>query len=435
MDESVWDDPPSLQDGSELSSSVFDASHNSHVDEDDGEMELSSSLNLSASSNSDSDDDHTPLFPKANSPQPTTASSSQLSHLTERQQLAYLMRATQQQRHNPSSASKQQAKRHSAPLPPAHPPHNKPKQQPMAPATKQSSKPSLLTHDKKRRRSSTPIAAIDSDDSHIYTVQRLPAAATAPAPLPVPTEYGMWSLEQRRRWDRVSEQPGLYYYHHTAPGIAARMDDWDNDEVELLIHLLLCHPVTSEARKGEASEWGLFSINLPGRVGKECEEKWRELAAVHRLASEDTFDYMQWYERHRVRAKGDAKADAAAGGAVIQPSKASVPVVLNRRRVGAPPPQPAVDNVKDEAVVALQPITAQAVPAATEQEPAVVEGAKQVVDRELKLEPVAVTEKKGRLQRREREKDRPEAREQPPRKKTVRFQLVPAALQRSDARL
>jgi len=454
MHESAWDDPPSLLDVSELSSSVLDNAHASHVDEDDGEMELSSSLNLSVSSVSDSDDDRTPLFTKTHPRLPTAVDSPQLSHLTERQQLAYLMRTTQQQQHrrrnSSSSTTKQQLKRHAPSLPPPHPPHTKPKQQP-PPATattaiKQPNKPSLLTHDKKRRRTSTTAttSAIDPDDSHLYTVQRLPPATTAPAPLPQPSQYSQWSAEQRRRWDRVSEQPGLYYYHYTAPGVAVRAGEWDDDEVELLLHLLVCHPLAagSVGKVGGASEWGLFSINVPGRVGVECERKWRELEAAGRLWSEDRFDYMRWYERQRLRVDERVKAEAdtvtapvaveaPAGAALHGSTDASPPTVINRRRVGAPPPQPTADSVKCEAVTTIEPPTLHVEPAAVKQEAAAIEQPQPRANRQAKAELNAVADRresvKARVERRDEQATKEEAREQPPRKKTVRFEKTPPA--------
>ena len=431
MDELAWEDPPSLLDDSEVS--ALDSSHVSQVDDDDGEMELSSSLNLSLSSVSDSEDDRTPLFPKANPRSPATAELPPLSHLTERQQLAYLMRSTLQQRRQPTTS--QQPKRHTAPLPPPHPLHAKPKLHLSTTATaKQSTKPSMLTHDKKRRRTNS--AAIDPDDSHLYSVQRVPQDATAPAPLPAPVEYGEWSVERRRRWDRLSEQPGLYYYHHTAPGVDTRPDDWSEDEVELLLHLLVCHPVVGGGRKGGATEWGLFSINLPGRVGAECERKWRELTAAGRVASADKFDYMRWYERQRrivrgVQAKVDnagapIKAEVEASSAAESQSvKASAPTVVNRRRVGAPAPPPAADNAKAEVMAASQHPAVQPEPAVVHQQTAAVEQAQH----QGHAQPAEVTDKKERvrerLPRREKENHRVEVREQPPRKKTVRFQPPP----------
>ena len=461
MDESTWDDPPSLLDDSELSSSLLDNCHASQIDEDDGEMELSSSLPLStsapaSSSVNDSDDDRTSLFSKGNQRLSAAADVPHLSHLTERQQLAYLMRTTQQSRRSapstPSSSSgKQHHKRHASPAPPPIPPlHTKLKPQPPTTAAKQPSKPSMLTHDKKRRRTTT-ITSIDPDDSHLYTVQRLPPAATAPAPLPVPVEYGKWSVEQRRRWDRVSEQPGLYYYHHSAPGVAVRVDEWDVDEIELMLHLLVCHPLAggggSMERVGKG-EWGLFSMNVPGRVGLECERKWKQLAAAGRLLSEDRFDYMQWYERQRQRLRTTDTAQPTADTAVVravegtaakaevaQPtSSPSIPAVIGRKRVGAPAPQPtAVKAESDSAIsTAPQPPAPEAGATIVKLETAAAVQLKQEVHREVKAEPSGVTEKRESgsvrelLQRREKQKEKVSLREQPPRKKTVHFSQPPA---------
>jgi len=443
VDDLAWDEAPSLLDKSELSSSPLDSPHVSQMDEDDeGEMELSSSLSTSLASVSDSDDDHNPLFPKPHSLQPAAAADSpQLSHLTERQQLAFLMRTTQQQR---VSSSKQPSKRQSAPLPPLHPVNVKPKPQQPSIATKPLAfKPSMLTHDKKRRRTAA-VTAIDPDDSHLYSVQRLPPADTAPAPLPVPAEYGKWSAEQRRRWDRVSEQPGLYHYHHTAPGVAVRVDGWDEAEVELLLHLLVCHPLAGGARKAQACEWGLFSINLPGRVGAECERKWKELTAAGRVWSEDKFDYMRWYERQKERSipRAATAADssavpalvkAAAGASAPKPASASPPTVLNRKRVGAPTEEPATDNYNAkrevEVTAAPAPLPGSISTALAQPEAVLANQSKANVNGEVRGETQAAAKQTAAVHeqplRRDREKGRVEAREQPLRKKTVRFHPTP----------
>ena len=382
-------------------------------------MELSSSLHHSHACASDSEDDHNPLFAKS------TTESPPLAHLTERQQLAYVMRESRQQR---ASTTKQPLKRQSASLPPLHPVSSRAKPLPTAPTTKPlATKPSMLTHDKKRRRTTTA-AAIDPDDSHLYIVQRLPPAATAPAPLPAPAEYDGWSVEQRRRWDRVSEQPGLYYYHHTAPGVAQRADGWDEAEVELLQHLLVCHPLADGSRRSEASEWGLFSINLPGRVGAECERKWRELKAAGRVWSEDRFDYMRWCEQQRQRSANRAQVDVAtavaaqpaAAAAQRQPTSATPPAVLGRKRVGAPTAElpSELKQAKQEVEAIAQPPAQEA--AAVIQPKAEVRGGVKAEARASAMQPTAVH---ARPQRQDR--DRTESREQPPRKKTVRFQPTP----------
>ena len=466
MDESTWDDPPSLIDESELSTSALDSSHASLVDEDDGEMELSSSLNLSSACASDSDDDRTPLFPKSSGfVAPTAVNQPQLSHLTERQQLAYLMRTAEQQqrRSRPASSSAKQqpqAKRSASPsaLPPPHPPHHpiKPsKPQPTDPTTTiTTTKPSILTHDKKRRRTTTTAntaqstttttSTIDPDDSHLYTVQRLPPAATAPIPLPTPPQYATWTADQQQRWDRISDQPGAYYYRYTAPGVAVRTGEWTAEEVELLLHLLVCHPVRAGGRSGGSeSDWGLFSMNVVGRVGLECEKKWRELAAAGKLNREDRFDYMQWYERQRQSADDRVKAEivqpkrretvepaevsgsgrkadavqAVAGAATLSPTRPTKPVVVNRKRVAAPSAQPTVAALKSEVAPAAQ---------ASVQKVEVVSVKRQAETAAVKAESATVAAEKEsatvneRVQRREKDRDG-----QPPRKKTVRFQPTP----------
>ena len=226
---------------------------------------------------------------------------------------------------------------------------------------------------------------------------------------------------------------------HTAPSVAStRRTTGTRQEVELLLHLLVCHPMAggvmeSGKGKGVASEWGLFSINLPGRVGAECEKKWKELSAAGRLWSEDSFDYMRWYEQQRLRSitidtlKGDAGkavADPVTAASTTEPfaqlTDTPQPAVINRKRVSAPPPQPAADNEKSELAASPQP-PRQKVEAAVSNPEAGAEQPKQSAKRDVLDESDDGADKKT--------KDS----ELPLRKKTVRFQQDPATLQRVKA--
>ena len=193
-------------------------------------------------------------------------------------------------------------------------------------------------------------------------------------------------------------------------------------------------------------------MNLPGRVGAECERKWKELAAAGKLLREDRFDYMQWYERQRVRMLGRAEVEAdqprrlekvetgseqavveAVASTAVQADNTVLPAVISRKRVGAPPPPPAANKMVKSETVTTAPasVAPKAEAVAVKQETAAVEPPKPTPSTEVKAgthsatgkkEPVAIKE---RVQRREREIARPDVREQPPRKKTARFQQSP----------
>ena len=232
----MWDEPPSLLDTSELSSELSSFTLPPH------------SPHTSSPTNSDSEAELS--FPS--SPPPPS-----LPHLTERQQLSYLLRITQSSPPKPSHASD----RRRAP------------------------KPSLMSHDKKRRPPTSPLP------SSSYAVHRLPSQA-APSPLSLPLSFPSWAPIRQRRFVALPTHPNVYYYHHPPPGVKERQGSFTALEAQWFRHLLRSHPV------GGAKEWGLFSLNLPGRTGRRCEEEWKAMVARgwREGRKEEEFDYAAWYE-------------------------------------------------------------------------------------------------------------------------------------------
>ena len=328
----LWDDPPSLLDTSELSSQLD-----------------SSSLDPPAS------DSETELTFPSSSPSPSHLPP---PHLTERQQLSYLLRLTQK---------------------PSRPHSRKPNADEGFKAKPRPPKPSLMSHDKKRRASPTPASPPPS-----YTVHSLPSQA-APASLPLPPAFSHWPAVRQRRFLALPTNPSLYYYHHPPPGVRERVGAFSALEKRWFVHLLKCH-----RGPGGGVEWGLFSLNLPGRTGKRCEEEWKEM--VNRgewkeggKGAQDDFDYARWYEEVKTapeqvwgtreedgeEEEQGAPADGGANSAVAcatplsQPSPTSAPLLSPN----APSPSlvlPMEVSVKKEAMTVVGRKRVQAAPAVVE---------------------------------------------------------------------
>ena len=264
--------------------------------------------------------------PASSPPSPPTLDVSKLAHLTERQQLAFLMRATQM-RHSPRHGSAQPSAPRAtaaAPLPPP-PSSSKGRQQ------QRSAKPSMLSDDKKRRSSAAASSARrhsaaaeeHDDDGVVYTVHKLPPAASSPLPLPRPAAYSSWPAAQQRRWNGLRSDPNAFYYHHSlspAPSSSA----FSASEQRLFLHLLLRHP--------PRGQWGLFALNLPGRTGRQCELLEQEMRSRGELPSTYHFDYRAWYEEGRQQKERQSAASQT-------PATAAPPVsvtVLGRKRLQAP---------------------------------------------------------------------------------------------------
>ena len=251
---SSWEAPPSLLDHSELSSQ----------------------LDTSTPPSSSSDDEDELIFSPSPSPPPLPP------HLTERQQLSYLLRHTQ-----PSS------KPHPTPAPPSLRP----------PSHSAAAKPSLMSHDKKRKASSS---FSPSSPPAPFSLHRLPSSS--PSPLPLPTSFPLWSPPRQSLFlSSLPSSPHLYLYHHPTPGVRHRRTAWTGVELRWLRHLVSCHGGGLGGGGGEGGEgggWGLLALDVPGRSGKDCEEEWRrrvergEWEEGEKGAGDD-FDYAAWYEEVR----------------------------------------------------------------------------------------------------------------------------------------
>lgn len=71
--------------------------------------------------------------------------------------------------------------------------------------------------------------------------------------------FAGWSEARLRAFRMLDENPNSYYYRFNAPGEEQHKGAWTTDEKELFLKRL--------KEVGANSQWGIFSMAIPGRVG------------------------------------------------------------------------------------------------------------------------------------------------------------------------
>ncbi|KAI9319034.1 hypothetical protein BX666DRAFT_2018292 [Dichotomocladium elegans] len=85
-----------------------------------------------------------------------------------------------------------------------------------------------------------------------------------------------WSQARIRAYQMIDENPNSYYYRFNAPGEVQRKGQWSDHEKKLFIQRL--------SQVGATGQWGIFAMEIPGRVGYQCSTFYRflvETGEVH----------------------------------------------------------------------------------------------------------------------------------------------------------
>jgi hypothetical protein len=96
---------------------------------------------------------------------------------------------------------------------------------------------------------------------------KLPAGASLDLALTV--DKLLWSEARQKAYEQIETNPNSYYYRFNAPGEKQRNGDWDEEERKLFFDRLKTHAPNQK--------WGVFSMVIPGRVGYQCSNFYRQL--------------------------------------------------------------------------------------------------------------------------------------------------------------
>lgn len=87
-----------------------------------------------------------------------------------------------------------------------------------------------------------------------------------------------WSDARIRAWDCKDTKPNAYYYRFNHPGEKQKNGKWSKEEKELFLKRI--------EEMGVSGQWGIFSMAIPGRVGYQCANFYRQLLENNEI--EDT---------------------------------------------------------------------------------------------------------------------------------------------------
>jgi len=111
-----------------------------------------------------------------------------------------------------------------------------------------------------------------------------------------------WSEARIRAWNQRDKNPNAYYYRFNAPGEKQRNGKWTKDEISLFYKRM--------KEVGVNGQWGIFSMTIPGRVGYQCSNFYRQLIETSQIKDEN-YVLDEKGKAHYVFKKGQRKSKAS----------------------------------------------------------------------------------------------------------------------------
>eukprot|EP01080_Neovahlkampfia_damariscottae_P012754 gene12754-7030_t len=94
-----------------------------------------------------------------------------------------------------------------------------------------------------------------------------------------------WSPARIKAYKLLDTNPNAYYYRFNAPEENQKNGAWSKEEKELFFERIK----TFDLRKEGATQWGIFSMTIPGRVGYQCSNFYRHLVKKGEIKDPDYF--------------------------------------------------------------------------------------------------------------------------------------------------
>ena len=133
-----------------------------------------------------------------------------------------------------------------------------------------------------------------------------------------------------KAFKEIDENPNAYYYRFNAPGEAQRNGQWSKAEEKEFFERMKQVPVNSQ--------WGIFSMTIPGRVGYQCSNFYRFLIKQGRIKDDNYFYDSKGKLCYR---RGKNRDGPDSGTASAPPKKAP-------KKTPAPPKEKSENNEKGQ---------------------------------------------------------------------------------------
>jgi len=112
------------------------------------------------------------------------------------------------------------------------------------------------------------------------------------------TNMNDWSEARKKAYKAIKQNPNAYHYRFNRPGETQGKGGWTKEEHKRFMEVLL--------EKGANKNWGLFSINIKGRVGYQCSNYYRLMVKHTKI-----WDPNYWYDGKLLHFKRDTDRSEA----------------------------------------------------------------------------------------------------------------------------
>eukprot|EP00698_Gefionella_okellyi_P008930 TRINITY_DN2239_c0_g1_i1.p1 TRINITY_DN2239_c0_g1~~TRINITY_DN2239_c0_g1_i1.p1 ORF type:complete len:285 (+),score=30.03 TRINITY_DN2239_c0_g1_i1:475-1329(+) len=110
-----------------------------------------------------------------------------------------------------------------------------------------------------------------------------------------------WSDARMKAWRQKDKHPNAYYYRFNDPNEAQKNGAWSPEEKALFFK--------RKDEVGITQQWGIFSMTIPGRVGYQCSNFYRQLVKTGELA-DPNYTYVDGKLKYENKSKAP-KAESA----------------------------------------------------------------------------------------------------------------------------
>ncbi|KAL0490686.1 hypothetical protein AKO1_009659 [Acrasis kona] len=117
-----------------------------------------------------------------------------------------------------------------------------------------------------------------------------------------------WSEIRKAAYSKIATKPNSYYYRFNAPGEKQMHGHWSDSEKKLFLERLKSFGLDSSK-----PQWGLFSMEIPGRVGYQCSNFYRSLISKGEL-KDQLYDFDKNGQLYCKEGRGKKRAIDIANG-------------------------------------------------------------------------------------------------------------------------
>ncbi|OHT12704.1 Myb-like DNA-binding domain containing protein [Tritrichomonas foetus] len=129
---------------------------------------------------------------------------------------------------------------------------------------------------KKRKKSSSSKSASNPKPKKSSKRKIKETTSNLPRPKEIkPEEWNTWSEAHKSSYLKGMKNPNAYYYRNLRPGEKQRNGKWTAEETKNFMNRI--KQMSKKNFYEVAPQWGIFSMEIPGRVGYQCANFYRNL--------------------------------------------------------------------------------------------------------------------------------------------------------------